>query len=366
MIKKRDLMSNKGITILTNWIIRGGGTEKNTIKIANYLAENEIKINLLVMTKLNNDLETDISDKITVKYLSNKNISLNTYFLLIKYLVRHKPNKVFASNHRLAIILLILRSIIFCNFKISSRCIVNLSILFEKKNFIVKHLFSLMFRKVDCVIAQCEGMKNDLIGNWKISKDNVYVIYNPVATQKNISAFRNKNNIIPKIIFIGRLRPQKAVHYQLHALNIIKKKGIKFKFYIIGEGYLRENLEKDTYTLGLADDISFEGYQKNLEKYYQMADLILLTSIYEGFPNVLIEAMAYGVPAVSFKTPFGPEEIICDGINGFLSEYKNIHDFTNKLLHAIEYKWDKNKIIESTFKFKDEFVMPSYINILSK
>lgn len=87
---------------------------------------------------------------------------------------------------------------------------------------------------------------------------------------------------------------------------------------VLGEGELKETLIDEVGRLELKDKIAFLGFQDNPFKYISRARVFVLSSSYEGFGNVLIEAMALGIPVVSTRCPSGPEEIIQDGINGIL------------------------------------------------
>ena len=87
---------------------------------------------------------------------------------------------------------------------------------------------------------------------------------------------------------------------------------------IAGEGPLGEELKQKAIALGLAERVDFAGRVGNLADHWARADVFLFTSLYEGFPNALAEAMANGVAAVAFDCPTGPSELITDGVDGYL------------------------------------------------
>lgn len=97
-----------------------------------------------------------------------------------------------------------------------------------------------------------------------------------------------------------------------------------------------------------------------MTKYYSNAKVTVLTSLYEGFPNVLIEFIALGTPVVSFDCESGPSEIILDGKNGYLVKYLDIEEFTQKLDLALKTNWDAKAIINSSKRYSKEIIVNKY------
>jgi len=152
-----------------------------------------------------------------------------------------------------------------------------------------------------------------------------YVIYNPIEI-KNRNTNTKKQNII---LGVGRLDKQKGFDVLIKVFNEIQKNN--WKLVIAGDGDERKNLEKLIKNLQ-ATNIELVGKKKDIFKWYEKASIFVLSSKKEGFPNVLIEAMSMGCAVVSFDCPYGPAEIIEDGVNGILVENQN----QEKLKQAIE------------------------------
>jgi len=147
----------------------------------------------------------------------------------------------------------------------------------------------------------------------------VKVVPNIVSVESSISApriFLTK----PAIVTVGRCVKQKGFDKLIHAFGELSKEYPHWNLYIVGDGNYRVCLEKlvDEYSLG--SRVHFTGFISQPYDIVRQADIFTLTSEYEGFPNVLCEAMALGVPAVSFDCPSGPADIIDDKESGILVE----------------------------------------------
>lgn len=139
---------------------------------------------------------------------------------------------------------------------------------------------------------------------------NLVVIPDPIMvndSSKIISSLNNK-----RVAFVGRLSGEKGVMRLLSIWDKIHAVRPDYKLDIYGEGYMRQAMLDDVEkrSRGLKDSICFRGYERNLAKIYPGSDLLLMTSDTEGFGMVLIEAMYYGVPCVSFDCPVSPKEVI--------------------------------------------------------
>ncbi|MFC1825838.1 glycosyltransferase, partial [Thermodesulfobacteriota bacterium] len=149
-------------------------------------------------------------------------------------------------------------------------------------------------------------------------------IYNPIEVERVTQRSHEKiehlwyDEKVPIIISIGRLTPQKGFSHLIKALAIVKKSGISCRLVILGEGKENSNLRKLAKKLRINDSVAFLGFQRNPYKYLRYATIFVLSSLYEGFPNVLLEALALGVPSVATRCPTGPTEIITDGVDGIL------------------------------------------------
>ncbi|WP_455671793.1 glycosyltransferase family 4 protein [Phocaeicola sp.] len=138
----------------------------------------------------------------------------------------------------------------------------------------------------------------------------------------------------PKAIFVGRLEQEKGVDRLIEVWEQIIPKHPEWSLDIYGAGTLKEmilqNIKNKELNIQIHDPVS------NIEEYYLQSSILLLTSRFEGFGLVLIEAMACGIPCIAYDCPYGPRNIIKDGINGFLIKDGDYNDMIAKSIILIE------------------------------
>lgn len=181
-----------------------------------------------------------------------------------------------------------------------------------------------MFPRADGVIALSQGVAAELRRIVPALSDRVSVVHNvgmPLSTQRE-PAMRIPKREDPDTITIlacGRLSRQKDYPTLLRSFARLEPAG-SLRLQILGDGELRDALTELSGELGIADRVRFLGFQRDPITHMRRADIFVLSSIWEGFGNVIVEAMSVGTPVVATACPHGPSEIITNGDDGLLVE----------------------------------------------
>ena len=163
---------------------------------------------------------------------------------------------------------------------------------------------------------------------------------------------------------------QKNFETLINMWSDIKEKNINWTLRIIGDGPLREELLNQIKKLNLEDVIELKSFNSNIENEYYKADILAMTSIYEGFGLVLVEAQSCGLPTIAFDCPTGPRNIINDGIDGYLIKNGDAKQFIKKLddlmnNSEMKFKMGKNAI-ENSKRFDVETITEKWIKLFNE
>jgi glycosyltransferase involved in cell wall biosynthesis len=173
-------------------------------------------------------------------------------------------------------------------------------------------------------------LTHEEVFNWP-ELENIVVIPNP------LSIFPGRTSTCEKkqVIAVGRYTYQKGFDLLINAWKTINQRHPDWQLHIYGEGE-KESLENQIHTLNLDNSCFLEKPVRNIEEKYIESSIFVLSSRFEGFGMVIAEAMACGVPPVSFACPCGPRDIIKDGEDGLLVEPENIQELADKICYLID------------------------------
>ena len=224
-------------------------------------------------------------------------------------------------------------------------------------------------RKSDAVVALTEGDAND----WKAYNDNVYVIPNVVNLNdqgdRSLIPFQGKDIKRPvPLIYVGRLSKQKDIDSLLRIWAIIHQQYPDWQLDIYGEGELKDHYLSIIQKMN-ANIHVFEPTANIMEVYCEHS-ILLLTSLYEPFGLVLPEAMSCGLPVVAFDCPFGPADIITDGVDGYLIEDRDVELFAQRVGQLISdydlrVQMGKAAVISSQ-RYQASCIMPQWIQLFEQ
>ncbi len=231
--------------------------------------------------------------------------------------------------------------------RISSKVIVSerygLAVSFEGRmaEFLRGLAIRYFYPGADMVIANSRVMGTQLKELFHLEERKIVTIHNPVDMHKisrmagadaDYAWFRED---IPIITGIGRVTRQKGFDHLIKAVQTLNDDGAECRLVLLGKGPEEGNLKRLAAELGIGDKVLFLGFQQNPYKCLARSTVFVLSSLYEGFPNALLEAIALGVPSVATRCPTGPDEIITDGVDGLLvppGDYGALAESIRKLL----------------------------------
>lgn len=330
--------------------LHGGGSERVLSLIIKNIDETQFDIILVLLKKEGvylKDLPKDLTlIDLNVPHLRQALISIP------KIIKQIKPDIVFSTLSHLNLYLGIIRPFFSKKIKFIAResSIVSINNKNSPYPFLFNKLYTLFYNNFDLIIAQSDYMKNDLVNNYSIDTSKIKVINNPVDIEKikQLSIIESElfQSDTINLVAVGRLNPEKGYIQLLKAFNKLPN---NYTLSIIGEGPQKEVLAELVNKLKLDNRVTLLGFKSNPYPYMKQADIYVLPSEYEGFPNVILEAHSCGTPTVAYSCPGGTSEIIQEGVNGFLVECQNIEKLTLTIQHTSTYIWDTSHIYDLAY-----------------
>jgi len=234
------------------------------------------------------------------------------------------------------------------------------------QSLIILFLKIFLYNFSDKIISNSKGSGNSLKKIF-IKKKKIFPIYNPYLKKvnKNINIKRYEY-----LLSVGRLTKQKDFNNLIISFSLIKDKIPNYKLIIIGDGHLKNELQNLIEILHLKKRVLLKGWKNNLKKYYLNSKLFILNSLYEGFGNVLIDAINFDLPIITTNCKSGPNEIIEYGKGGFLVPISNPKLLSKKILFCIKnYKLALKKSLyakKNIKRFDCETNCEKYFKLMSK
>ena len=190
----------------------------------------------------------------------------------------------------------------------------------EKPSFIRKQLIRFSSIRADKTVCISKNVEYDMRDFFKIKEKKLCTIYNPVDIKSLLTieedyTFDKEFSDYFNIVTMGRLTYQKGQWNLIYAIKDIVVQYPKVRLYILGDSELKNELEELVKKLELEEHVFFLGFISNAHKFLRQCDLFVLTSLFEGLGNVLLEAMALGLPVISTDCKSGPREIIAPNSN---------------------------------------------------
>lgn len=218
------------------------------------------------------------------------------------------------------------------------------------------------YRQFKVIEKHCDAIVALTQADAKAWKKAIHVYTIPNFT--NYILPRSSKCEFPRVIAVGRLVAQKGFDNLISAWKIVNKQFPEWKLDIFGEGIYRERLNKQIADNHLTTTITIHPFSRNILQEYVNSSILALSSNYEGFGLVLIEAMGCGLPCVSFDCPQGPSEIIKDKEDGFLIKSGDIEGFAKAICYLIENEEERklfgSRARKNVKRYSPEMIMPQW------
>lgn len=320
---KRD-----NIYFLTN-NMTAGGAERMMSNIVNHLSSEEpSSFEIGLITTASTEDFYSISSKVKRKSLDSKTQELPSIFKYFRFLLRLWNLRSIIKAESPKVMISFLENVNVLNvlacLGTSTKSVVCMRNDPRKSNIgiVLSLMRKALYPFANQLIVQTQSVK-DWVKEQNLNS-NTLIIPNFVNIPEHEWANSFHGDRSFRFLAVGRLVYQKGFDLLIGSASLLKKKGLSFTLDIYGQGPLKEDLESKIKKEGLADIIKLKGLTANLEEELLSCDAFVLSSRYEGFPNVLLEAMALGVPCVAFDCKSGPREIISDDTFGILVEDGNV------------------------------------------
>lgn len=339
--------------------LKGGGAERTIVNIINNINKSKFDVTLVLISNRKHDYIDLVSKDVNIRFLDCSKLR---YCLskLRRIILEEKPDLLFSTIVDNNFTLIISKLLSFKKVPVIVREASNRtqSGNVSRLNKILTYILYNLFTKK--VIALSEGVKDDLVKNFYIKRQKVHVIYNPIEIKKierlsleQIYDFKKVDGY-KYIISVGRLVKQKDFVTLIKAIKLVLNNE-NVKLIILGKGPEQEALVELSKDLRIEDKVIFLGFKKNPYKYMKLADLFVLSSKWEGFGHVIVEAMAVGTPVISTDCKSGPSEILKDNKYGMLVPVNDHKILAKKIVELLNNKRMRQNYITTGCKRAKDF-----------
>ena len=339
--------------------LKSGGAERVISFIAQNIDRKKFSPMLLVLGFKGESVFS--TENLQVTYLNKSKFSKSILGLL-RVLNKERPDIVVSStihiNQTLGIFSYIFPRV---KFVVREASVTSVMMQFTKNKQIPHWLRNQLYNRLDLIICQSEDMKDELIKSYTIDLKKCHVINNPITIPIADCNVQDSTSEEINFITVGRLSAEKGHKRIITSLANINA---RFRYFIVGDGPLRNDLIKEVESYGLSDKVSIIKHSNNISDFLKISSFFLQGSYVEGFPNALLEALAHGVPCIAYDVPGGTREIIIDGENGYL--VNDEIDLKLAIEKAVDRNWNRELIKSKTAeRFSPQLIIEKYECVLN-
>lgn len=335
--------------------LRAGGAERVASILCNHWVS--LNHNIIVVTydnaehdfyKLNSDiLRFSINDhELHGNIIKKIYITFRRIFKLRSIIKQQNPNIIVSFMHMPNVIA------ILSSLGTNTRVVVSERTYPQYYNH--NNLFDIIRKRI-YKFADVLVVQTNAVAEWGatfLHKDKIKVIPNPINEQIQTLGGEPRENIV---IAVGRLTPEKGFDMLINAYAKCKSVFPEWRLLIVGDGPEKSSLQQQIDSLGLHEKVILVGQTQNTQDYYSTASIFVLSSRVEGFPNVLLEAMAHGVAVISFDCNSGPADLIANNVNGLLVQANDIRQLAAAMQRLMQNSELRNILANAALQVREDY-----------
>ncbi|KAA9396026.1 glycosyltransferase [Haloarcula sp. CBA1130] len=347
-----------------------GGAERVTVSVANGLSKRGYEVDLVVSYN-EGDFRSDVLGSVNMVDLGTRRIpgigigaSIPAF---VRYLCRRSPEILFSQMTYANDIHMISQALSGSDTVTISTIHNTLGLQKGSKEKLVQWLQRRLAHQSDQFVAVSEGVANSVVEHVGVGREKVAVLHNPIPVQEvqeraeeSVDHPWTHSPNLDVVLGVGRLERAKNFESFLRAFKRIHAAQPDTRAIVVGRGSKRTELERLAAELGIDDVVSFPGFVDNPYGYMASADVLAMSSIHEGLPTVLIEALACGCPVVSTDCPSGPAEILKDGEFGPLVDVDDDEGLAAAIQTTLDDPLPRDVLVERATDFAPTAVIDQY------
>ncbi|MDB5144683.1 MAG: hypothetical protein JWQ66_3396 [Mucilaginibacter sp.] len=338
-----------------------GGSEKVFWLLSQGFDKEKYDVYLILFDSTREFLSSKIPN---VQVIDLKTIKASrSFFKLLRLIKKEKPYAVFSTAMHLNLLIAMISmfvkipNIIARESNIFTERVKNAGATAKFWGLFVNYLY----KRFDKIVCQSDEMLSSFLLRFDIDQDKLIVIPNPVLFPEKIKKTAYTDNV-KRVLILARLVPVKS-HKRL--LEIFSTLPANYTLTIAGDGECRSAIESQVNNLGIKNRVNMLGLISNTSEVIAKHDVMALSSVTEGFPNAVLEALISGMPVVSFRVG-GIEALIKNDFNGYIIEQDDMKGFRNSLIKACSREWDSEVIgNDAEQRFSLKVIADRYTSLLN-
>lgn len=351
--------------------LRGGGAERVNINLANAFVARGLSVDMVLMRAIG-DMLPQLDARVRVFDLGVDRVR-HLFFPLVRFIRSEQPSCMLACMWPLTIIAVLARAYTLGKFRLVLAEHTTWSVARiaqrPRTRLMIKLTMRLMYGHADAIVAVSKGSASDLERMARMKPRSVTTIYNPIIDPNKAAPGLPTSPEAwvtgphKRVLAAGTLTEVKDYPTLMRAFSLVRE-SMDAKLLILGEGAQRTQIESLIAELGLVDKVFMPGFVLNPRSYFAHADLHVLSSIGEGLPSVIVEALDQGTPVVSTDCPSGPREILDRGRYGTLVAVADPRALAEAIIGSLLASHDTEALKARAKEFSIEPAVDQYLALL--